>query len=131
MREKALGYLIIFTGFLVLTKAATGWMWYRIYFLADKSPIDAVIYRKKVWYNPKKFYDWLIKNTSEEKAIRKLFIGYYLCELPVAVSIIITVIGLFTPYVDHIMDVASFIILGFNMIMLIIGAIQGSKRFYH
>lgn len=128
MNEKALGNLIIFTGLFVLTIFSTRWMYGKIRFLTDKSPMELSAYRKKVWYNPKRFYDWLIENTAEEAAVRKLFIGYYLCKLPALIGLFISIIGLFTHRADSFMDMWSFVVIAFNIIVAVIGGIQGSRR---
>lgn len=128
MNEKALGNLIIFTGLFVLTIFSTRWMYGKIRFLTDKSSVELSAYRKKVWYNPKRFYDWLIENTVEEAAVRKLFIGYYLCKLPALIGLFISIIGLFTHSADSFMDMWSFVVIAFNIIVAIIGGIQGNKK---
>lgn len=128
MNEKALGNLIIFTGLFVLTIFSTRWMHGKICFLTDKSSVELSAYRKKVWYNPKRFYDWLIENTVEEAAVRKLFIGYYLCKLPALIGLFISIIGLFTHSADFFMDMWSFVVIAFNIIVAIIGGIQGNKK---
>lgn len=128
MNEKALGNLIIFTGLFVLTIFSTRWMYGKICFLTDKSPRELSAYRKKVWYSPPKFYDWLIENTAEETTVRKLFIGYHLCKLPALIGFFASVIGLFTHRVDFFMDMWSFVVIAFNIIVAIIGGIQGGRR---
>lgn len=128
MNEKALGNLIIFTGLFVLTIFSTRWMYGKICFLTDKSSVELSAYRKKVWYNPKRFYDWLIENTVEEAAVRKLFIGYYLCKLPALIGLFISIIGLFTHSADFFLDMWSFVVIAFNIIVAIIGGIQGGRR---
>lgn len=128
MREKALGYLIVFSIFLIFTKFSTGWILHKIYFLTNKSPIDMLEHRKKVWFNPKKQYDWLLENSTEPSKMRNWLITYYVCKLPALLGLVFSVIGLFTSKVDIILDNSVPVVLLLNILLMFSGMFSGRRR---
>ena len=60
MNEKAVGYILIFSMYLVLARFSTGWLWLSVYATTNTSPADVSRYRRKVRHNPKKLYAWLL-----------------------------------------------------------------------
>lgn len=124
LREKGLGYLIIYTGFFAIEVLYAREIWYKIAALADKSMSDISKYRKEVRYNSKKLYAWLIKDTVNDRKIKVLLIVRPLCALPGAIGIISAIIGLRTNAVDSFMDTWSFVVMGYFILMAIVGSIQ-------
>lgn len=124
MREKGLGYLIVYSAHFAMIVLCTRWIWYKISVLADKSMFDMFKYRKEIRYNSKKLYAWLIKDTVNDRKIKHLLIGRQLCKLPAIIGILSAIIGLRTNIVDSFMDTWSFVTGGFLILMTIVSAFQ-------
>lgn len=130
MNEKAVGYILIFSMYLVLARFSTGWLWLSVYATTNTSPADVSRYRRKVRHNPKKLYAWLLENSIDEAKTKRTLIVYWICKIPAAAGILISCIGLFTHAVDRVMDIGAFVLLGYNMLILLVGALQSNSRFY-
>lgn len=127
MREKGMGYIIAFFGLMILNQFAVMWVWPYIYDCTGKSPQEISRYRRKVRYNPKKLYIWLTENSSDRKGTGRRLLFYYLSKLPALLGIFVSVIGLFTSFVDPVMDVGFFVVMFFGMGCMIAGPIFGNR----
>lgn len=124
MREKGLGYLIVYSAHFAMEVLCNRWIWYKISVLADKSMLDMSKYRKEVRYNSKKLYAWLIKDTVNDRKIKVLLIVRWLCTLPAVIGIISAIIGLHTNAVDSFMDTWSFVVTIYLILMAVVSSIQ-------
>lgn len=127
MREKGMGYIIAFFGLMILNQFAVMWIWPYIYDCTGKSPQEISRYRRKVRYNPKKLYIWLTENSSDRKGTGRRLIFYYFSKLPALLGLVVSVIGLFTSFVDPVMDVGFFVVMFFGMGCMIAGPIFGRR----
>ncbi len=85
-------------------------------------------HRKKVWFNPKKQYDWLLENSMEPSKMRNWLITYYVFKLPALLGLVFSVIGLFTSKVDIILDNSVPVVLLFNILLMFSGMFLGRRR---
>lgn len=127
MREKAIGYIIMFFGFMILNQFAVMWIWSYIYDCTGKSPQEISRYRRKIRYNPKKLYIWLTESSCDRKDTGRRLLFYYFSKLPALLGIIVSVIGLFTSFVDPVMDVGIFVVMFFGMGCMIVGPIFSGR----
>ena len=125
MNEKALGYVIIFAILMFLNKFTCRPIWTMVCLSSGKTPAAGRVYRKKVRKSdnpPKNFFTWLVKSSDNPTRTRNLLMKYFVCMLPAFVCLIVAIIGLNTHFFDKFLDIATFIILGFNLIALIVSS---------
>lgn len=127
MNEKALGYVVIFAGFMILSTLSSRWILHMAYESADITPSDIVHYRKVLRKSanvPRILSSWIMEISENPIKTRKLLTIYHLCKLPAVLCMIVAVIGLFTPQADRFLDYASYAVLGFILLMVIIGGFR-------
>ena len=123
VNEKAVGYIIAFVMFTLMSRMTCRWL-LDIAYRVSGIPFEEIVFRKQLKMLRREdipFKRWLLENAEDPDRVKKYLDAYKYSVLPGLLCVVISIAGLFTHAFDGFMDSASLVFIALNMIVFLFG----------